>query len=388
MINSVKENNLYIDYKEKAIEFMETLPYRIKPYSSRNWGHPWHSLCSYQGKLKPAIAYHLINLFTNEGDTVLDPMSGVGTIPFEACLQGRIGIGNDLSEMAYIVTKAKLKRPNKEKVFKILVELENFIENLKVSYQNNELPYSGFGMNGKLPEYFHPETYSEILTARLFFLNRMPNLSTEEAFVFSCFLHVLHGNRPYALSRNSHPLTPYKPTGEFIYKNVVEHITNKVNLSLKKGNWDNFVEGQAVFGDLFDLDKKFSNIDSIITSPPFYGSIRFYVNNWMRLWLSGWEPEDFKKADQKFLEGKQEKSLDINIRFFNVCHNILKKDGKLILHLGKSDKCDMAAELSKLAKPFFYVVYKGNENVEKLEKHGVRDKGRTTEHQFLFLLKK
>ena len=42
---------------------------------------------------------------------VLDPLCGVGTIPFEACLQGRVGIGNDLSELAYIVTKAKVEKP-------------------------------------------------------------------------------------------------------------------------------------------------------------------------------------------------------------------------------------------------------------------------------------
>lgn len=380
---------IYNQYKEKAIEFMNKLPYKNKPYSGRNWGHPWHSLCSYHGKLKPAIAHHLIKWFTKEGETVLDPMSGVGTIPFEACLQGRIGIGNDLSEMAYAVTKAKLHRPKKEKVLKLLDELEIFIDNFKITYTNKEdVPYSDFGMNGKLPDYFHPDTFSEILTARQFFLGRVPWFSPEEAFLFSCFLHVLHGNRPYALSRNSHPLTPYAPTGEFIYKNVVTHIRKKVELSYNKGEWENFVEGQAIFGDLFDLDQKISQVDSIITSPPFFDSIRFYVSNWMRLWLAGWEPEDFKEADKKFLEGKQRQNLDIYKAFFDVCHKILKDNGKLILHLGKSDKCDMATELAKYAEEYFELVYVANENVENLEKHGISDKGSTTDHQFLFLLKK
>ena len=53
--------------------------------------------------------------------------------------------------------------------------------------------------------------------------------------VFAAFLHVLHGNRPYALSRNSHPLTPYAPTGDFVYKNVIQHITDKIELTYKKG---------------------------------------------------------------------------------------------------------------------------------------------------------
>ncbi|WP_138826397.1 SAM-dependent methyltransferase [Bacillus altitudinis] len=388
MSNLIKETDSIIKYRERIMEFMEVLPYRVPPYNGRNWGHPWHSLCSYHGKLKPSIAYHLISWFTQEGETVLDPMSGVGTIPFEASLQGRIGIGNDLSEMAYSVTKAKIKRPNREKVFELINELDNFIENFKITYTQQQTPYSDFGMNGKLPEYFHPDTFSEILSARQFFLGRIHQFSPEEAFIFSCFLHVLHGNRPYALSRNSHPLTPYAPTGEFIYKNVVEHIKKKVELSFKKGEWGNFKEGQAIFGDLFDLNTKVNNIDTIITSPPFFASIRFYVSNWMRLWLSGWEPDDFKLAEQRFLEGKQKKNLNIYITFFELCYAILKEEGKLILHLGKSDKCDMALELSKFAEPFFTVVHIVNENVENLEKHGISDKGATTDHQFLFLIKK
>ena len=95
-------------FQAQAKAFIRTMPYRQAPYSGRNWGHPWHSLCSYHGKLKPAIAHFMIERFTRRGDIVLDPLCGVGTIPFEACLQGRIGIGNDLSELAYVVTKAKL----------------------------------------------------------------------------------------------------------------------------------------------------------------------------------------------------------------------------------------------------------------------------------------
>ncbi|MCD8509507.1 MAG: hypothetical protein LRY73_06235 [Bacillus sp. (in: Bacteria)] len=374
-------------YRDKAERFMTTLPYREKPYSGRNWGHAWHSLCSYHGKLKPAIAHLLIKEFTEEGQTVLDPMSGVGTIPFEACLQNRIGIGNDLSEMAYAVTKAKLENSNNGKVEKILTELKDYIDKNVIECNANDVPYSDFGLNGKVPEYYDSKTYSEILTARRFFLDREITCP-EEAFIFSCFLHVLHGNRPYALSRNSHPLTPYAPSGEFIYKNVVSHIKNKIELSYKKGEWNSFREGQAIFGDLFDLPEKVSNVDAIITSPPFFDSIRFYSSNWLRLWLSGWEPKDFKKCRNAFFRRETKKRLNIYTEFFNICSNLLKDNGKVILHLGKSKKCDMATELAKLATNNFKVVYVGDEDVESLEKHGIADKGSTTAHQFLFLIKK
>ena len=60
----------------------------------------------------------------------------------------------------------------------------------------------------------------------------------------------------------------------------------------------------------------------------------------------------------------------------------------MILHLGKTAKIDMATELAQRAQNWFDEVYRGTENVTQLEKHGVKDKGGTIEHQYLFLMKK
>ena len=147
---------------------MMEMPYKKEPYSGRNWGHQWHSLCSYHGKLKPAIAHFLVTNFTKKGDRVLDPLSGVGTIPFEACINGRIGIGNDLSEMAYIVSKAKLEKSDYESVYNEFINLEKYMkENLK---SNNVAKLveenKSFGYNKSLIEYFHEDTFKEIICAR------------------------------------------------------------------------------------------------------------------------------------------------------------------------------------------------------------------------------
>ena len=85
-------------------------------------------------------------------DVVLDPLCGVGTIPFEACLQGRIGIGNDLSELAYVVTKAKIEKPNYSGVVEVIGQLADYIETNKSKRSVTE--YEDFGFNGKLPQYF------------------------------------------------------------------------------------------------------------------------------------------------------------------------------------------------------------------------------------------
>lgn len=384
-----KESPMEVFYEE-AQNFMNTMPYKKVPYSGRNWGHPWHSLCSYHGKLKPAIAHFLVEQFTEPGDVVVDPLCGVGTIPLEACLQNRVGIGNDLSELAFCVTKAKLEKASKDDCIQVLDELESYIEREKFNDSVSEQiqKYHDFGYNGKLPEYFHAETFREIVCARNYFAPRITSLSSAQAMVFSCLLHVLHGNRPYALSRNSHPLTPYAPTGEFIYKNVVEHIKDKLVASYKKGEFDTYKHGRAIYGDYETLSTKEISADAVICSPPFADSIRFYMQNWMRLWLCGWEENDYKEAENVFLDQKQRKNFDVYLSFFKMCYDILKPNGKVILHLGKTEKVDMAEELSKRAAPYFAEVYRGTENVQAIEKHGIKDKGSTVEHQYLFLIKK
>lgn len=377
-------------FMHTAKAFIEGMPYREAPYSGRNWGHPWHSLCSYHGKLKPAIAHFMIKEFTKTGETVLDPLCGVGTIPLEACLQGRIGIGNDLSELAYIVTKAKLEKPSLEESMLVIDQLSKYInENVNQRFVDEDIQkYESFGFNGKISTYFHPDTYREILCARRFFVGRVKELSPSEAMVYSCFLHVLHGNRPYALSRNSHPLTPYSPKGDYIYKNVIEHITDKMTSSYGKSDFSDFIFGKAVFGDYNDLVSSGLSVDAIICSPPFADSIRFYMQNWMRLWLCGWETDDYKHAESVFLDQKQKKNFDVYYSFFEMCNAVLKPSGKVILHLGKTDTVDMAEELSRRATNWFEEIYRGCEDVKSIEKHGIKDKGATVEHQFLFLQKK
>lgn len=387
-----------LQYKKNIELFINNPPYYDLPYSKKNWGNKWHSLCSYHGKLKPAIAHFLIKNFTKEGDVVLDPMAGVGTIPFEAALQGRVALGSDLSKLAYIVSNAKLNICKYEDLLIIVNMLDKYIKNGIKGKRVDRLvkKYEDFGMNKTLKEYFHKDTFKEILLARDFF-NKKERLSNEECIIFSCFLHILHGNRPYALSRKSHPLTPYAPKGEYIYKSVIECIRNKLAILYKdinkcqekyENNFSKYLNGKMHLGDVLKISKEYKEVDFIITSPPFVGSLRFYTQNWMRLWLSGWEQKDFKNAEKNFLESKQKKDISIYKSVFDEFYKVLKPKGKVILHLGKTDKFDMAKELLPFCEEKFKLIYIGEENVKNIQKHGIKDKGSTNIHQFMFLEKR
>ena len=99
--------------------FRETLPHQQGEFAKRNWGHPLHSLCSYQGKMKPALAAHLVRTFTSAGDCMLDPFSGVGTLPFEAALSGVRTWAFDISPPAVHITAGKVSGFGRKRVSRV-----------------------------------------------------------------------------------------------------------------------------------------------------------------------------------------------------------------------------------------------------------------------------
>ncbi len=104
------------------------------------------------------------------------------------------------------------------------------------------------GFNGKIVEYYEEQTLKEILLARRYFQTHPPE-TPKAQFVFAALLHILHGNRPYALSGRSHPLTPYKPTGPYEYRPLLNQLRAKVQRSMDKDLPLNFGPGKIFFQD-------------------------------------------------------------------------------------------------------------------------------------------
>lgn len=67
-----------------------------------------HTFYKYPARFPPSFARTAIKLFTRTGDVVLDPFMGGGTTLVESRALGRIGIGLDISELAYFVAKTKI----------------------------------------------------------------------------------------------------------------------------------------------------------------------------------------------------------------------------------------------------------------------------------------
>lgn len=368
-------------------EFKSDLPHQKPPFSKRNWGDPIHSLCSYQGKLKPSIANMLVSIFVPPKGSMLDIFVGVGTIPLEAALQGKKSYGFDISAPAVAISRAKLSNVSKELTYKLIDDLENYILHNKVDKKDLNDAQS-FGFNKKLVDYFHPDTLNEIILARNYF-KKNGYESSGKSLVISGILHILHGNRPYALSRRSHGITPFAPTGNFEYKSLIGKLKEKIDRTFMHLDRNNFIDGEIYSQDaLKKWPENIKNLDAIITSPPFFDSTRFYLANWMRIWFAGWNEENFKNDTVDFIEELQKKDFSVYNQIFSQAKERLKQSGIFVMHLGKSKKCDMANVLSEKAKPWFDTYDIFEESVRHGESHGVTDKGTVVDHQYLILTPK
>lgn len=376
------------DISTKAEYFAKNLPHTQFPYSKRNWGGTGHSVCSYQGKLKPSIGYFLISEFTSPSSIVYDPLGGVGTIPFEARRQGRIGIASDLSPLAVSVCASKLEEIDSKEISSTLNGISNWIQGYeKTNFESVDIT---FGLNGPLHNYFHSKTLYEVVAARDYFISKQKKgLTVSENFILTALLHILHGNRPYALSRNSHPITPFKPTGPTEYKNVIDFIRRRLDMVVPYflDLQESLPAGKAFLSSYEDATLEVK-ADSIITSPPFVDSFRFWSSNWMRMWMAGWEPKDFASKPKDFLETQQKTTMENYRVFSKVMSAQLKENGLLLLHLGVTKNRNMAQEIAELITDDFRVICIVQEDVARTESHGLTDKGKkTTEHAYLFARK-
>ncbi|WP_343524134.1 DNA methyltransferase [Pedobacter sp.] len=75
-----------------------------------------HLIHTYPAKLLMHIPYFFLNnsVFSNEGDLVLDPFSGSGTVMLESILAKRNAIGADANPLARLISKVKVQKYDSE----------------------------------------------------------------------------------------------------------------------------------------------------------------------------------------------------------------------------------------------------------------------------------
>lgn len=287
-----------------------------------------HQLSPYIGKLKPQIARDLISEYTKPGELLVDPFCGSGSIPLEAQLAGRRVIASDVSPYAYLLTKSKLSPPSSA------IAAKRSFDRILDSSRLRELP----DLNN-IPEwvkaFFHPRTLIECIQ----FSDEC--IAKRNYFLLTCFLGVLHHQRPGFLSYPSSHLVPYLrdkkfPREEFPlmyeYREIQPRMHAKIDRAFKVFHGRVGVGAALVKrSDIRSLSLT-SSVDSIITSPPYMNALDYRRDNRLRLWFIDRATQDYSPEPTDKKAGLEAIVNDL----VGKAQGSLRLGGRLVLIVGET----------------------------------------------------
>lgn len=269
-------------------------------------GYATHGLFPYRGKFHPQLIKALMNMISvKEGEMILDPMCGSGTLNVEASLMGINSIGIDKNPFACFMAKVKL-------------ESLNLDANLLGEESKNP--------EGIVTEFLNGNGISK----------RLLNSEDEEDKVKRLFLLAFLDAMGYA-RRTSKGIAQLFPVVLDRYIKQVKHflwVSKKLELSL--GN------SEIGFGDARSLSIiSDSTVDGIITSPPYSFAIDYAENDRPQLEYLGYDVNKLKE-EMIGLHGTTRKEKieryfeDMN-RVLSEISRVLKNGKYAIIIIGSND---------------------------------------------------
>jgi site-specific DNA-methyltransferase (adenine-specific) len=333
-----------------ALQLPSELPHlAIEPEwkdQQRLWGHSFHPMCSYLASFPAGLVHAFIARYTRPGDVVLDPFSGRGTTPLQACAEGRIGAGNDLNPFAQILTAAKVDPPTKADIKTRVASLRlawaaagdewNVLADAIVASPGSaeiQVPGAGSrpivalagsasgssggssGRKGSVPVRpdasvpaevalaFHPRTLAQLLYLRA---GLDPDDRTDR-FILATLTGILHGKSASYLSAvmpNTFSMAP-RYVRDFVERTGF-HSPERDVFSLLDDKLRRLYRQQlpasrgiALLGDARDAGIRFrealharglpERARLVVTSPPYLRVVKYGYYNWLRLWLLGYD---------------------------------------------------------------------------------------------------
>lgn len=248
--------------------------------------HSLHHVVSRICTLPPRLARHLLLTYSDPGSNVLDPFCGKGTIPVEACLQGRNGFGVDISPEAFAATDAGVRSVPLREAEEYVVQASKKVQ--KAFAQSDRPPVSD-----DVAQFFHPRTLQELVVWR-------EVLSQDDSDAAACvkgiLLGILHGKGKGFLSlRCSHS---YSMSPAYVrsytkehhlraeYRNVGQSLLLRAQSVLADGPVP--LKGKACLASADSLPFRDGQLDLVLTSPPYLSVHRYARDNWLRLWFLGY----------------------------------------------------------------------------------------------------
>jgi DNA methylase len=293
----------------------------------RLWGHSFHPMCSYLASFPAALVHAFISRYSRRGDVVLDPFSGRGTTPLQACAEGRIGLGSDLNPFAHLLTAAKVEpaAPAEARTrlaglrlawatdSKAWLELADAVladpgsngARVPIAGSGNSAAHVADGepVSAEVAVAFHRRTLAQLLLVRTSLRLDRPT----DRFLAAALTGILHGKSASYLSTimpNTFSMAP-RYVRDFAARTDFHSPERDVfdGLELKLGRLYRQplpqTPGVALRGDARDIAMSArealrqrglpDKARLVVTSPPYLRVVKYGYYNWLRTWLLGFD---------------------------------------------------------------------------------------------------
>ncbi|HEX8941440.1 MAG TPA: DNA methyltransferase [Candidatus Limnocylindrales bacterium] len=296
----------------------------------RLWGHSFHPMCSYLASFPASLAHAFIARYSRPGDVVLDPFSGRGTVPLQACAEGRVGVGNDLNPFAHLLTAAKVEPPTRAEARTRLTTLRlgwlstatrwRALADAVVAAPGDPsilVPAAGSGpaerpapgardaapVPAEVAVSFHPATLGQLLYLRAALREDEPT----DRFLAGALTGILHGKSASYLSEvmpNTFSMAPRYVrdyTERTAFHSPERDVFESLDLKLRRlfRQAPPHVRGLALLGDARDAGLRVQaalraralpeRARLVVTSPPYLRVVKYGYYNWLRLWFLGYD---------------------------------------------------------------------------------------------------
>ncbi len=289
----------------------------------RLWGHSFHPMCSYLASFPATLAHAFIARYSRPGDVVLDPFSGRGTTPLQACAEGRIGVGNDLNPFAHLLTASKVEAATRPAAMTRLTQLRlawiadaepwtALARRVAADPLTTLVPTAGSGASPsagsetvpvEVALAFHQETLGQLLLVRTTL--RLDDRT--DRFLAAAITGILHGKSASYLSElmpNTFSMAPryvrdFAARTDFASprRDVFDGLGLKIDRLFRQAG--PATEGIALLGDARDVAGRAraalrargrpDRARLVVTSPPYLRVVKYGYYNWLRTWFLGFD---------------------------------------------------------------------------------------------------
>jgi hypothetical protein len=290
----------------------------------------WEGIGPYYAMFPIRFADTVIKKYTLTGDTVLDPFAGRGTSIFSAAALGRCGLGIEISPVGWVYAKAKLNPAPLARVEERLLEIA-------------EQGQTYHSEARRLPEFFKKCFSSSV---RRFLLAARAGLdwrkSSCDRTLMAILMVYLHGKEGQALSNQMRQTKAMSPNYAIKWwtengKNPPE--IDAVNFMRQRIHW-RYAKGvitannsKVFLGNSIEhLPRLEQHVRKrvlpkaalLLTSPPYFGFTNYHYDQWLRLWLLGFE------TDAHVSRGRYQGRFTNREQYHNLLKTVFMHTAKLV----------------------------------------------------------